>query len=137
VLKLRRALPTVNPPGQHYTTPIPPKPGVQFLGFTTHDFRQLKVWQRAMDLVTDIYRDSADFPKGEQFGAEGAGNVSNPEFQRFLGYSLRSTYEVMTALEIAQRLGYCPSSKSQPMLKEADEIAAMLVGLSRSLSSSR
>jgi len=118
-----------------------------------HDFRQLKVWQRAMDLVTDIYRDSADFPKREQFGltsqlrraavsivlniAEGAGSVSNSEFQRFLGYSLRSTYEVMTALEIAQRLGYCPSSESQPMLKEADEIAAMLVGLSRSLSSSR
>ena len=118
-----------------------------------HDFRQLKVWQREMDLVTDIYRGSADFPKREQFGltsqlrraavsivlniAEGAGNVSNSEFQRFLGYSLRSTYEVMTALEIGQRLGYCPSSKSQPMLKEADEIAAMLVGLSRSLSSSR
>ena len=33
-----------------------------------HDFRQLKVWQRALDLVTDIYRDSADFPKRRQFG---------------------------------------------------------------------
>ena len=35
VLKLRRALPTVNPPGQHYTTLIPPKAGVQSLRFTT------------------------------------------------------------------------------------------------------
>ena len=33
-----------------------------------HDFRQLKVWQRALDLVTDIYRDSADFPKRRQLG---------------------------------------------------------------------
>ncbi len=35
VLKLRRALPIVNPPGQHHTTLIPRKPGVQFLGFTS------------------------------------------------------------------------------------------------------
>ena len=35
VLKLRRTLPTVDPPGQHYTTLIPPKAGVQSLRFTT------------------------------------------------------------------------------------------------------
>jgi hypothetical protein len=39
----------------------------------------------------------------------------------------------MTALEIAQRLGYCPSDKTQKLLDEAGEIAAMTVGLSRSL----
>jgi hypothetical protein len=39
----------------------------------------------------------------------------------------------VVALEIAQRLGYCSLEKTQELLDEADEIAAMMVGLSRSL----
>jgi four helix bundle protein len=114
-----------------------------------HTFRKLKVWQRAMDFVTEIYKASADFPRTEQFGltsqlrraaisvplniAEGAGSGSNPEFQCFLSYALRSTYEVMTALEVALRLAYCPGEATEALLSEADEIAAMVVGLSRTL----
>lgn len=114
-----------------------------------HKFRELKVWQRAMDFVTEIYRVSARFPSSERFGltsqirraaisiplniAEGAGAGYNAEFRRFLSYALRSTYEVMTALEIARRLGYCSPEKTQELLGKADEIAAMTVGLSRSL----
>jgi four helix bundle protein len=114
-----------------------------------HKFRDLKVWQRAMDFVTEVYRISAGFPRSEQFGltsqvrraassiplniAEGAGAGSNTEFRRFLSYALRSTYEVMTALEIAQRLAYCSPEKTRALLTEADEIAAMTSGLGRSL----
>ncbi len=70
-----------------------------------HKFRELKVWQHAIEFVTEIYRVSAEFPTSEQFGltsqirraaisiplniAEGAGDVSDVEFQRFLGYALR------------------------------------------------
>jgi four helix bundle protein len=39
--------------------------------------------------------------------AEGSGGSSNAEFIRFLEMARRSVYEVITALEIAQRLGYC------------------------------
>lgn len=115
-----------------------------------HRFRELKVWQRAMSFVTEIYKVSGGFPRSEQFGltsqlrraacsiplniAEGAGAGSNAEFRRFLSFALRSTYEVMTALEIAQRLTYCSPEKVQPLQSEANEIAAMIVGLSRSLS---
>jgi four helix bundle protein len=114
-----------------------------------HKFRELKVWQRAMDFVTESYRVSATFPGSEQFGltsqmrraatciplniAEGAGSGSNAEFCQFLSYALRSTYEVMTALEIAQRLACCSLDKTQELFGEADEIAAMIVGLSRSI----
>jgi len=114
-----------------------------------HKFRELKVWQRAMEFTTAIYQVSASFPHAEQFGltsqirraaisiplniAEGAGADSNAEFRRFLSYALRSAYEVMTALEIAQRLAYCSSEQVQELLGEVDEIAAMIVGLSRSL----
>ena len=114
-----------------------------------HRFRELKVWQRAMDFVTEIHRSSSGFPRSEQFGltsqirraassiplniSEGVGAGSNTEFRRFLSYALRSTYEVMTALEIARRLAYCSGEKTQALLTEADEIDAMIVGLSRSL----
>ena len=106
-----------------------------------HKFRELKVWQRAIEFVTEIYRVSAEFPTSEQFGltsqirraaisnplniAEGAGNVSDVLFQRFLGYALRSAYEVMAALEVAQRLGFCTKEATQTLLAEADQIAAM------------
>ena len=114
-----------------------------------HKCRKLRVWQRAMDFVTDIYKMSSDFPQSEQFGltsqirraaisiplniSEGAGANSNVEFQRFLNYALRSTYEVTSALEIARNLNHCSAAKSDSLLDEADEIAAMLVGLSRKL----
>jgi four helix bundle protein len=113
-----------------------------------HKFRELKVWQRGMDFTTAVYCASASFPKVEQFGltsqirraatsivlniAEGAGNDSNSEIQRFLTYAVRSTYEVMAALEIARRLSYCAEPEIRTLLAEADEIVAMLVGLSRS-----
>ena len=80
-----------------------------------HRFRDLKVWQRAMGFVTEIYKMSGEFPRSEQFGltsqirragssiplsiAEGAGAGSNAEFRPFLSFALRSIYEVMTAVE--------------------------------------
>jgi four helix bundle protein len=118
-------------------------------GGKMHDFRKLKVWQRGMSFVTEVYRISAEFPRKEQFGltnqlrraaisiplniAEGAGSSSKPEFRKFLSYALRSAYEVMTALEISHDLGYCSPEKSIGSQTEADEIAAMIVGLSRTL----
>jgi four helix bundle protein len=114
-----------------------------------HNFRKLKVWNRAMEFVSETYKVSACYPRAEQFGltnqirraaisiplniAEGSGGSSNAEFSKFLGYALRSTYEVMTALDISERLGYCSSEGSEGMQSEADEIAAMIFGLSRSL----
>jgi four helix bundle protein len=114
-----------------------------------HKFRELKVWQRAMTLVVDIYRLTQSFPSSEQFGltsqlrraatsiplniSEGAGSGYNPEFVRFLRVALRSCYEVMTAVEIAQRLTYCTPQQAAQINQEADEIAAMLTGLIKSL----
>ena len=110
-----------------------------------HKFRDLIVWQRAMELVTDVYRLSARFPSNEQFGltsqlrraavsiplniAEGSGSDSPNEFKRFLDIALKSTYETMTALEIAQRLGYLKQPECADLLNQTDHIAAMIVGL--------
>ena len=116
-----------------------------------HKFRELMVWQRAMEFVAHIYALSRDFPPNELYGltsqlrraavsiplniAEGSGSSSSPDFARFLDISLKSTYETMTALELAERLGYCRHDQIAPLLNEADEIAAMLVGLSKKIRS--
>jgi four helix bundle protein len=74
-----------------------------------------------MEYVTAIYTSTKTYPKDELYGltsqtrraatsialniAEGSGGSSNAEFIRFLEMARRSFYEVLTALEIAQRLG--------------------------------
>ncbi|MCW5850272.1 MAG: four helix bundle protein [Anaerolineae bacterium] len=110
-----------------------------------HKFRDLIVWQRSMEMVTDVYRLSARFPSNEQFGltsqlrraavsiplniAEGSGSDSPNEFKRFLDIALKSTYETMTAVEIGQRLGYLKQQECADLLSQTDHIAAMIVGL--------
>jgi four helix bundle protein len=116
-----------------------------------HNFRKLKVYQRAIEFTVEIYRSSKTFPKEEIYGltsqirravtsislniAEGSGNNSEKEFKRFLEIALRSSYEVMSCLEIALRLKYCTKEDFERLIAEADEIAAMIVGFSKSLSS--
>jgi four helix bundle protein len=102
-----------------------------------------------MAFTVEIYRASQEWPSEERFGltsqlrrattsiplniAEGAGNSSNKEFCRFLQIALRSTYEVMTALDIAKGLNYMSDEQASTLVTEADRIAAMIVGLMKSL----
>lgn len=115
----------------------------------THNFRKLKIYQRAIVFTVAIYKITKRFPKEELYGltsqirravtsvclniAEGSGNKSEKEFSRFLEISLRSVYEVMTCLEIALRLDYCNQGDYEQLIAEADEIAAMISVFSRSL----
>lgn len=117
-----------------------------------HKFRQLKIWQKAMQFITLVYKVSATYPKHEQFGlidqirraavsialniAEGSGAGSDKEFIRFLRISFRSLYEVITAAEIAIILNYGAKMDQGQIIKEADEIAAMITGLIKYLKKS-
>jgi len=65
--------------------------------------------------------------------AEGAGNDSNKEFCRFLQIALRSSYEVMTVIDIARGLEFLSDKRADELLSEVNEIAAMTVGLMKSL----
>lgn len=110
-----------------------------------HNYKELKVWQKAMDFVVTVYALTKKFPKDELFGltsqlrraavsislniAEGAGRKSDTEFARFLDIALGSTYECIVALSIAQRLGYCGLNESNALVEQAEEIARMLTGL--------
>lgn len=112
-----------------------------------HNYKELKVWQKAMDFVVIVYDATRDFPKEELYGltsqlrrasvsipaniAEGAGCDSDAEFARFLDFANRSSYECVVHLQIAERLNYLAKPKSVGLIDDAEEISRMLVGLIR------
>ncbi len=112
-------------------------------------FHDLVVWQKSMDLVTEIYRLTKKFPKDELFGltgqlrraavsipsniAEGRGKSSKGEFQQFLHHSRGSLAEVETQILIAQNLGYLDTNESEPIFEKIAEIGRLLHGLIASL----
>ncbi len=114
-----------------------------------HNFRNLKIYQRAITYAMEIYKLSKNFPKEELYGltsqlrravisislniAEGSGNSTGKEFRRYLEIALRSDYEVGACLEIALRLDYCSLDDFNRLSAEGDEIAAMISGFSKGL----
>ncbi len=103
-----------------------------------NSFRELKVWQKAMDLVTDIYAITTIFPQHEQFGitsqirrssisipsniAEGFGRNSNNEFVRFLRIAIGSLFELQTQLEISKNLKFISIEEFNKMLLESPRL---------------
>lgn len=85
-------------------------------------YRDLVVWQKAMELTKQVYLTTKSFPKEEVYGltsqirrcavsipsniAEGKGRGSDKEFVRFLQISLGSLYELQTQLELALSFNY-------------------------------
>ena len=88
----------------------------------SNSYRDLIVWQKAMDLTKKVYQITKMFPKDEMYGltsqirrcsvsvpsniAEGRGRNSDKEFIRFLNISLGSLYELQTQLELALAFKY-------------------------------
>jgi four helix bundle protein len=112
-------------------------------------YRDLIAWQKAMDLVTEVYGCTQAFPKAEVYGlvsqlrraavsvpsniAEGHARQSTGEYRQFLGHALGSLMEVETQILISQRLGYVDSEKSDELLGRTTEIGKIVNGLLRSL----
>ena len=110
--------------------------------------KELKAWQRAMDLVTEVYAITSNFPSEEKFGltnqirrsavsipsniAEGAGRESSSEYLRFLTIALGSLSELETQLLISIRLKYLKSEKVWTILKETRKL---LIGIKKYLNS--
>ena len=105
-------------------------------------YRDLIVWQKAMDLVTLIYQTVRDFPPCEQYGltsqicraavsipsniAEGHGRQSLNELKHFLSIARGSLVESQTQIEIAYRLGYISKEQIEAVWSLQDEIGKML-----------
>lgn len=119
---------------------------------TVKSYRDLNVWKKAVDLVTDVYRLTAEFPKNEAFGltsqiqraavslpsniAEGHARNSDKKFNHFLGISLGSLAELETQLIIAERLRYVKTDQVVIMLQNCDNIGKMLRGLKKTVKAS-
>lgn len=112
-------------------------------------YRDLKVWQKAMNLVEAIYRITADFPREELYGlvsqvnraavsipsnvAEGSSRRSTKEYLRFVRISLGSIAELETQIELAKRLKYITEQQQQGLVPMLNEVGRMLNGLDRAL----
>lgn len=106
-----------------------------------HNFQELKIWQRAIDITVEIYRLSSGFPKEERYGltsqirrsavsiasniAEGAGRNTDGEFKNFLGIASGSSNELFTQLILASRLELISANTIKPLLNELIEIQKM------------
>ncbi|MFC2096255.1 four helix bundle protein [Bacteroidota bacterium] len=112
-------------------------------------FENLKVWQKALDFDEEINNLVKKFPKEEVYVlssqmkraadsivlniAEGSTGQSNPEFNKFLGYALRSAIEVVACLHIAKRRKFIDSDEFSDLYKKAEEIIKMTQALRNAL----
>lgn len=100
-----------------------------------------------MELVTDIYRITGDFPQEEIYGltsqmrraavsipsniAEGAARTSNKEFLQFLSIARDSLSELETQIMISRNLGYLSEEGVVP--QRVGTIFALIGGLMKSI----
>ncbi len=112
-------------------------------------FKDLKVWQKAIQHVTKIYSETSSFPKEEIYGitsqirrcsvsipsniAEGAGRRTKKDFSHFLDIAKGSSFELETQLIISKELNFINSENFEITIAELDEIQKMITGLQKSL----
>jgi four helix bundle protein len=112
-------------------------------------YRDLAVWQAAMDLAEHCYAITKTFPKDELYGmssqirrsaasvaanvAEGHGRESTGSFVQSLRIAQGSLKELETHLLLAIRVGLTQSGYAEPIVGKADEVGRMLRSLIRSL----
>ncbi|SHH51664.1 four helix bundle protein [Fibrobacter sp. UWH9] len=113
-------------------------------------YKDLVVWQKAMDLSVAVYQVTKSFPKEELFGmvsqmrraavsiasniAEGEGRKSKNEFAHFVSIAMGSKAELETQVTLCERVGLCSDTESQNLLSMLDEIGKMLASLKTRLS---
>ncbi len=114
-----------------------------------HNFKELLVWQKAMDLVAFTYKLTDFFPKEEKFGlisqiqrcsvsipsniAEGSGRVSSKEFQHFISIALGSSFELETQVILAYKFNYISEQQMSEFDLLVRPVQKMSFGLYNSL----
>lgn len=123
--------------------------GTGFRGQGVNNYRDLKVWQMAMQLTEDIYRSTESFPSRETYAlasqlqraavsipsniAEGHARSSTKDYLRFVSISQGSLAEAETQLELAHRLGYIAQAELLCLREQTNEVGRMLHGLRNAL----
>ena len=115
-------------------------------------YRDVRVWQEAMDLAEETYRATEGFPDHERYGlvtqlrraavsvasniAEGHAR-STGDYLRHLLVSSGSLTEMETQFTLSDRLGFLPPEHAKSLLDKCDELGRMLGGLRKSLRARR
>jgi four helix bundle protein len=114
-------------------------------------YRDLEVWQLAMELAESCYKATAEFPREELFGmtaqirraavsiaaniAEGYGRDRTGSFIEFLRVAQGALKELETHLMISERVGLTSSTETAPLLGKCEKVSKMLRNLMRALES--
>ena len=112
-------------------------------------YRDLDVWQKAMDLIEVTYRLTKLLPKEETFGlaiqmqraavsvaaniAEGHGREHLGDYLRHLSFARGSLMELETLVFAGQRVHRLPEGEIRSLLEMSDRVGRMLAGLQKSL----
>lgn len=111
-----------------------------------HNYKELKVWMKSMDLVVEVYSITKTLPESEKFNftsqlnrcalsvpsniAEGAGRNSKKDFQRFLNIATGSSYELETQLLLIKRIF---KIETELIIENLKEVQRMIFALNKSL----
>jgi len=112
---------------------------------TVNSYRDLRVWQKAMDLVVASYEVAKQFPQSELYGlvsqiqrsavsiptniAEGHGREHLGDYLHHLSMANGSLMELETHFLLAGRLGYLNVEPMNQLLDHTAEVGRMLAGL--------
>lgn len=115
-------------------------------------YRDLLVWQKAMDLVLKTYEVTGTFPGEEKFGlvsqmrraavsiplniSEGHGRQGAKEFTKFLWIANGSLMELETQVLISERVQFIGRETSKHLQEQLQQVCRMLTGLRTSLNRS-
>ena len=112
-------------------------------------YKDLVVWQKAMDMTSLVYQVTAELPADERFGlisqarraavsvpanlAEGHRRSSTKDYLRFVAIAAGSLAELETLVELSTRLYSIRSTSLEELVSSADEVGRMLRGLQQRL----
>ena len=115
-----------------------------------HQYKELSIWKKSVELGTEIYQLTKQFPSDERFGlisqlrraaisvpsniAEGAGRKSNKVFSQFLSISYGSLCELETQLIVSTNLGYIKEDEIHYYSEKIVELQKMIFSLINKLS---
>jgi len=113
------------------------------------NFRELKIWQKGLQVAINSFKITKDFPREEKFGlasqinraavsipsniAEGSSRSSGKEYNHFIEISLGSCFEMETQLLISKALNYGDQKLISSVLSLLTEEEKMLSAFSASL----
>ena len=112
-------------------------------------YSELQVWQKAIEMVVEVYKLTTAFPREEKYGlvnqmqraavsvpaniAEGHGRKSTNAFLNHLSIANSSLMELETHVQISMRLNFLQEQQASNMLAMTGEIGKMINGLRNSL----